>query len=34
MAELLGSVAEANEYIRADGAGEDGLISSLLLLAQ
>ena len=34
MAELLVTVAEAKEYIRVDGDGEDGLISSLILLAQ
>jgi uncharacterized phage protein (predicted DNA packaging) len=32
--DLLVTVAEAKEYIRVDGDGEDGLISSLILLAQ
>ena len=34
MDELLVTVAEAKEYIRVDGDGEDTLISSLILLAQ
>ena len=32
--DLLVTVDEAKEYIRVDGDGEDGLISSLILLAQ
>ena len=34
MAEPLITVAEAKEYLRVDGDGEDKLISSLILLAQ
>ena len=34
MDEFLVTVAEAKEYIRVDGDGEETLISSLILLAQ
>ena len=32
--DLLVTLDEAKEYIRVDGDGEDGLISSLIILAQ